>query len=268
MRNKIYWLLALSLLLAGCAGNNTRDGDQGVLGDPVDIQYPQTVGDFSLVRDENNDDPVIGHILTYSSEDYEDLLVTVYVYFQGYYPTVEDAIDTQAEQLLLEFDAAEEAEIYTLGDMLSSGDITLETVDMSFSGHRYFFEVTTSQGADALSLADIFFIAPYFVKVRASFPGIGNTSYQQQVEVFEQQLLPGLMVSERVRCDNRLTVTPSPDGTEWVSVEGRFMLMDLDKAETEVEGELTRDEILAMPLVVALQRKSERIQGCADDGQS
>ena len=256
-------LAFLVMLISGCAATEAKPTeDKNILREPVEIIYPQSLGDFTLVKDENNEDPVVGHALSYESEFHNDLVVTVYAYFHGLFPSEDAAIEAQSKQLLLDFKAAEEANLYTVSDTLSSEIVTLDTNGKSLSGYRHFFKLTTPKGANMLSVADVYFLPPYFIKVRASFPTIGNLSYEQKIQNFEELLLSQLKVSERVRCEKQVIVTSADDGNEWVSVEGRLLAMDLTEDKTQPEAEPTIIDIMETPLLVAMQRQNQRTIGC------
>lgn len=262
-------LLALPIVLVlavitGCAGQNPREKSGNWQNQPVEIVYPRSVGSFLLARNSNDDDPIIGHSLSYASSDYDDLIITVYAYFAGLFPTIQAAIHTEARQIPLELEAAEQARLYMLGEMLSAQEIQLAAGDQTWAGFRHFFEVKNTAGAEILSIADIFYMAPYFVKVRASFPGIGNLSYQDQLLSFEQQLMTELAVSERIRCDKVVTVRPSQNGEQWASLGGRLVVMELSDTATaqDADAQTDMEDVLATPLLLALQRKQQRTAGC------
>lgn len=258
------WLLPLLLLSACNAGAPTRGAAQAPQAEPAPdpvvarapqgaVQVPENPAGFELDGSHHYPDPAHGSAWRYVTDSHPDLRVDAYVYPGGIWPDDARAGDALLAQMRGEVDAAVEGGLYTLLEepRRFRNRVALPTGPVA---GRHLRMVVSKDDAEYISYAHLFYLPPYTVKVRSTFPAYGNTSYDARLKALVQAFVGGLRIDPSVRCRPVKVHLGTPGKAGWVGKDGRDIVVQPGSGD---------DDLLALARV-AEQRS--RDAGCPVGG--
>lgn len=242
VRAVLAWpVLALSMIaLAGCAGTPTPRGPPPIEpGTPtasvrsphVGVTVPASVAGFDLVDASHYADADLGSSWRYRSPTHPELWVDAYVYRPGIWPDDDSAIADLSAQLKQDVQAAEDQGFYSNVEMLNRLPLQVDVAGTPHAGLRLRMAMTMD-GQAMISHAHLFYLPPYAVKFRSSFPAYGNTSFDDRIDQLVVAFLGGLKLDPAIRCRAIVAHRIAGGQTGWVSKDGRdvFVPPGLDQA--------------------------------------
>lgn len=242
-------LAPLTLLLGACASRSIRDEAPRVV--PIKVEYSTSLADFELTERTPDANPFIGDKLRYQSATHPELVTDVFVYVAGIHPDADTAAGDMVAMMNHDLEQAQ-------AQGLTSG--------LEFLGERR-YAVTTRYGANDgvhlryafrrnndgyISHAHLFYLPPYTIKFRSSFPWYGNTSFDEQIDALVPAFMADVAIDLSVLCRRDITVHGSHLDTPWVSLDGHDLFLT----------QATSDEQIAQMIITAMQRWSWHAVPC------
>lgn len=229
-------LATLVLVLAACAGAPARReaydpaarAPQGAAG------VPDRPAGFTLVSSQHYDDPMAGSTWRYAADSHPELLVDALVYpAAGIWPDDEAAGNALAAIMRSEIGATVEAGMYEAAEVIREGRIHVTRPDGELPG-RHLRMALTKDGMELISHAHLFYLPPYTVKVRSTFPAYGNTSFDARLKSLVEAFVGGVAIDKAVLC-RPLEVHVAPPGTTgWVAKDGADLVVAADAGEAVI----------------------------------
>lgn len=229
------WLLPLVLLSACSAGAPVRGATQAPLADPGPdpkvarapqgaVQVPEHPAGFVLEDSRHFPDPADGSTWRYMADSHPDLRVDAYVYPGGIWPDDVRAGDDLLARMRKEVDAAVEGGLYTLVEEPRRFRNRVAAPSGPVAG-RHLRMVVSKDGTEYISYAHLFYLPPYTVKVRSTFPAYGNTTYDARLKALVQDFVAGLRIDPAVRCRPVELHLGPPGKAGWVGKDGRDIVV-------------------------------------------
>lgn len=232
-------LATLALALGACAGAPAkRDAyDPAARAPQGAVSVPDRPAGFALVSSQRYDDPRAGSTWRYAADSHPELLVDALVYpAAGIWPDDEAAGNDLAAIMRAEIEATVEAGMYEAAEVIREGRIHVTRPDGDLPG-RHLRMALTKDGIGLISHAHLFYLPPYTVKVRSTFPAYGNTSFDARLKSLVEAFVGGIVVDQAVLC-RPLEIHVAPPGTAgWVAKDGADLVVPGD-AGGEAIGEL------------------------------
>lgn len=234
--------LALALLLSACAAGPpdrtpTADQDPLVARAPQGaVKVPNHPAGFSLISRHDYPDPAAGSSWRYGADSHPELLVDTFVYPTGVWPDAASAGDALAEAMRRDIEASVAAGLYEAVEVVESGRVRAKRPEGVLVG-RHLRMVLRKDGNELISHAHLFYVPPYAVKVRSTFPAYGNRSFDARLKAVVDAFVADLRIDGAVLC-RPVQVYVGPAGKPgWVALDGRDIIIDPD-GNTEAVVEL------------------------------
>ncbi|HRQ64409.1 MAG TPA: hypothetical protein PKZ76_06040 [Xanthomonadaceae bacterium] len=223
--NRCLPLLAAALI-AGCAAQPQRDKTDQLL--PVLVAYPQAVKGFAFERRLDDKDPRVGMQLRYVSDSHVELVSDVFVYLGGIFADFDMAAEFLGREMLLSLEHAAEHGLYSDVELLDDARYTVTTRYGDNPGRHMRFAFRRD-GEEYISHAHLFYMPPYSIKFRSTFPGSGNTSFDAELHRLAHAFMAEVEPAESIRCRKTVTIHGLPAGTQpWVSMDGLDVMLPVD----------------------------------------
>lgn len=216
----------LAGVLAGCAGGpppapaSPRSPHPDLRSPHVGVTVPRAAAGFELVKTQHYADPDLGSSWRYRTDSHPELWVDAYVYVAGIWPDDEAATADLSAQMKRDVDAAVAAGTYSDVEMLGRMRPELSVRGSRLTGIHLRMAMHMDKVA-LISHAHLFYLPPYTVKFRSSFPAFGNSSFDARIGQLVPAFLAALQVDAAVRC-RPVTLHGIAGGQPgWVSKDGR-----------------------------------------------
>jgi hypothetical protein len=235
-RGRPWPVLALSVLaLAGCATSPAprAPAPPDVRSPHVGVTVPATAAGFDLVDTSHYAEADLGSSWRYRSPSHPELWVDAYVYRPGIWSDDAGALADLSAQVKHDIQMAVDQGIYSDVEMLNRVPLQVDVAGVSLAG-LHLRMAMTMDGQAMISHAHLFYLPPYTVKFRSSFPAYGNTSFDERIDQLVAAFLAGFKLDPAIRC--RAIVAHRIAGGEpaWVSKDGRDMFVPAGLDETSL----------------------------------
>lgn len=231
-------LATLALALGACAGAPAkRDAyDPAARAPQGAVSVPDRPAGFALVSSQHYDDPMAGSTWRYAADSHPELLVDAFVYPAGVWPDDEAAGNDLAAIMRAEIEATVDAGMYEAAEVIQEGRVRVTRPDGELPG-RHLRMALTKDGNELISHAHLFYLPPYTVKVRSTFPAYGNTSFDARLKSLVEAFVGGVAIDRAVLC-RQIEIHVAPPGTSgWVAKDGADVVVAGDAGE-EAIGDL------------------------------
>jgi hypothetical protein len=221
------------IALAGCASSPTPRGPPppDLRSPHVGVTVPAAAAGFDLVGSSHYADADVGSSWRYRSPTHPELWVDAYVYRPGIWPDDDSAIADLAAQMKQDVQAAVDQGLYSDVEMLNRLPLQVDVAGAPHAG-LHLRMAMAMDGQAMISHAHLFYLPPYTVKFRSSFPAYGNTSFDDRIGQLVVAFLGGLKLDPAIRCRAIVAHRIAAGEAGWVSKDGRdvFVPAGLDQA--------------------------------------
>lgn len=251
-------LSALVFLLNACASQTHNTAEQL----PIIVNTPRQLAGFHLYQTEQHPHATTGRQISYRHDELGAALVDVFVYDGGIYANPATAAMELAKLNDLLLTQAMQENIYHAAQrihetqhhwpqQMSRGQASAASDLIPVVSQLY--EVTSHSGRKLLSYAFHYYLPPYSVKVRATFPGSGNRQFDTEIERMARELVLQLREDVTIRCERNTTIHPIEAGaSSWVSFDGHDIFVARESS----------DEAIETTMASGLRRMMEWRRGC------
>lgn len=243
----------LALLIGACAGRPPRDEPPAPL--PILVHAGTTLAGFDLADRKPDPDPYVGTRLRYQSRSHDELRTDVFVYLAGIHPDADTAARDMAAAMGRDLQSASEQGLFEGLESLGERRHPASTRYGIQSGVHLRYALRRD-GGEFISHAHLFYLPPYTVKFRSTFPAYGNTSFDAQIDELVSAFMADLAIDLSILCRRETTIHTSHHGVPWVSLDGH----DIFAADPGAES-------AAALLATAFLRQSWHAQRCDDPVQ-
>ncbi len=225
--------LSAALTLAACASQTPRPDDDSLL--PVMVEVPDELPGFLLAHRKPDPDPRHGTQFRYSSHTHPELVSDVFVYLGGIFPDHDTAAEGLRAEMTLSLEQAAEHGLMTDVEVMDDARYKVGTRYGDNSGIHLRFAMKRD-GEEFISHAHLFYLPPYTIKFRSSFPGSGNRSFDEELHRLAQRFMAEVEIGEEIRCRSSITIHGLREGSKpWVSMDGLDVMLPVDElSETMV----------------------------------
>ncbi len=245
-RLSIPWLITLLAgMLTACASPPERTRKQAPL--TIDIQVPETLGDFRFTEREAYEDIRTGEKRRFASATHPELTSDVFIFVPGAWPDHASAIDALAGSTVNDLEIAQQQGLFSDLELLSSSPYKVVTHYDEIPG-RHLRMAFKRNGQEQISHAHLFYLPPYSIKFRSTFPAYGNTSFDDQIDSLVRSFMADLRIGKATRCRRELNWHFAARGEPaWVSLDG----MDI------VTPQGMADDAIAAILLLSVDRQAK-----------